>query len=331
MLPRERRTEPSTFAISTTFNLQMNFSADEETDSDVVLVSRDAVHFFVHRNRLLSASSSRFAFLLDPYVDQATSQTIQVTEDAQTLNVMLHVIYNISFHLYSPPLEILLQAIRTFEKYGLTLDMHILPGTPLFEDIVLKTPCQPLEVYLIAAEYDLFELARAASGYLLSTSLLFLPEAAILRLNVEYLSMLYNLHKLRTMVLQHLVSQPPDGHEPKFHCGFSECQAMRSAWSVTASMFVLQANPGLCPNITLSKMSIEPSIDVSAALIRNTLESLKFSLPCMQCQQCVQRRVNEVLLKWSITPVNLSPSVLGKVQTKITPVTSPENHLQTAP
>lgn len=281
-----------------------------------MLVSRDGVHFFVHRNRLLGASSSRFAFLLDSYVDQATSQTIQVTEDAQTLNVMLHVIYNISFHLYSPPLEILLQAIRTFEKYGLTLDMHILPGTPLFEDIVLKTPCQPLEVYLVAAEYDLFELARAASGYLLSTSLLFLPEAAILRLNVEYLSMLYNLHKLRTMVLQHLVSQPPDGHEPKFHCGFSECQAMRSAWSVTASTFVLQANPGLCPNVTLFNLntSIQLSLDVSATLIRNTLQSLKFSLPCMQCQQCVQRRVNEVLLKWSITPVNLFPSVLEKCE-----------------
>lgn len=235
--------EPSTFAMSTAFNLQMDISEDGGTD--VVLVSKDAVHFFVRRSRLLSASTNQFGFLLDPYLDQTTQQFIPLTEDSQNLNIVLHIVYGVSFRLYSPPLELLLQTIGTLEKYGVALDTRIIPGTPLFDDIVLKMPYKPLEVYIVAAEHDLFELARAASGYLLTISLLSLPRATTLRLNVEYMAMLYNLHMSRTSVLQQLVSRPPDGHVPMFHCGFSECQAMRSAWSVAASTFILKANPGL--------------------------------------------------------------------------------------
>lgn len=76
-----------------------------------------------------------------------------------------------------------------------------------------------------------------------------------------------------------------------------------------------------------SDTNIQSYTDVSAALIRNTLESLKFSLPCMQCQQCVQQRVNEVLQKWSLTPVSLVPIVLEDVWTNTAPVVSTENHL----
>lgn len=234
--------ETSSFAMSTAFNLYIDLG---DGGSDIILVSRDAVHFFVRRSRLLNSSSSQFAYLLDPYLGQTTRQVIPLTEDAQTLNVVLHVIYGVSFRMYSPPLEILLQAIHTLEKYGIALDIRVLPGTPLFDDIVLKMPYLPLEVYIVAAEYDLFELARAASGCLLSISLLTLPKVAKHKLNSEYLTMLYDMHMSRTTVLQRIVARPPDGHEPTFHCGFGECQAMRSAWSVAASTFVLKANPGL--------------------------------------------------------------------------------------
>lgn len=242
IVPTETSKESSAFAMSTAFNLQMDSG---DGGSDVVLVSSDAVHFFVRRSRLLDASNSNFAFLLGPYLDQTTRQSIHVTEDAQTLNIVLHVIYGVSFHLYCPPLETLLQAIGTLDKYGVALNLRILPGTPLFDDIILKMPYQALEVYIVAAEHNLYELARSASSHLLSTSLLSLPKAAVLRLNPDYLTMLYNLHMSRTTVLHRIVAQPPGGHEPLFHCGFSECQAMKSAWSVAASNFVIKANAGL--------------------------------------------------------------------------------------
>ncbi|KAK7692325.1 hypothetical protein QCA50_003950 [Cerrena zonata] len=277
--------EPTSIAMSTAFSASLNVGDGE---SDLVLVSKDAVHFFIRRNRLLKASSNQFAFLLDLYLDlsfQTPLHPIYLTEDAQTLNIVLHVIYNLSFRLYSPPLEILLQAVQTLGKYGVALDPHVHPGTALYDDIVLKMPYEPLEVYIIAAEHDLFELAQAASGFLLSLSLLSIPRLTSARLNSDYLTMLYNMHLSRTIVLQRLVSRQPEAHEPTSHCGFSEYQALKAAWSVAASGFVLGAGA-----------------DVSAALIRNTLESLKFSLPCTQCQQCVQRRVSDVLLKWTTTP-----------------------------
>ncbi|KAK7691893.1 hypothetical protein QCA50_005298 [Cerrena zonata] len=264
IIPVESQKEPSSFSMSTAFSAYMNFGDGEP---DVVLMSRDAVHFFVRRNRLLNVSNNQFALLLSPYIDlsfQTAQQPIQLTEDAQTLNI---------------------QAIQTLEKYGIVLSTHLIPGTPLFDDIVLKTPYQPLEVYIVAAEHDLFQLAQIASGYLLSISLLSIPRMQLSRLNSDYLAMLYNLHIVRTLVLQRLISRPPDEHEATFQCGFSAYQAMKSAWSVATSSFILNANP-----------------DVSAALIRNTLESLKFSLPCIRCRKCVQDRVNEILLKWSITP-----------------------------
>ncbi|KAK7676496.1 hypothetical protein QCA50_020570 [Cerrena zonata] len=285
IIPLESQKESSSFSMSTAFSAYMNFG---DGGPDVVLMSRDAVHFFVRRNRLLNVSNNQFALLLSPYIDssfQTAQQPIQLTEDAQTLNIVLHILYGVSFHVYSPSLEILLQAIQTLEKYGVVLSTHLIPGTPLFDDIVLKTPYQPLEVYIVAADHDLFQLAQIASGYLLSISLLSIPRMQISRLNSDYLAMLYNLHIARTLVLQRLISRPPDEHEATFQCGFSAYQAMKSAWSVATSSFILNANP-----------------DVSAALIRNTLESLKFSLPCIRCRKCVQDRVNEILLKWSITP-----------------------------
>ncbi|KAK7689796.1 hypothetical protein QCA50_006435 [Cerrena zonata] len=277
--------EHTSIAISTAFNAYMDIDIG---GSDMILVSKDAVHFFVQRSRLLDASNNQFASLINPYFYgplQIPRETLQLTEDALTLNVVLHIIYHISFRLYSPPLEVLLQAVKTLGKYGIALDLYLCPGTFLFDDIVLQMPRQPLEVYIVAAEYDLFELARAASGCLLSISPLSISKPTLLRLNSEYMSMLYNMHISRANVLQRIVSRQPDEHEPTSRCGLREYQMMKVAWSATTSHFVLGARP-----------------DVSAALIRNTLESFKYSLPCTQCQQCVQRRINEVLLKWTITP-----------------------------
>lgn len=298
---QENKESSSSMAMSTAFN------AYNDAQSDVVLISEDGVHFFVRRQRLLCASTSRFAFLLNPYQDArfpTSQEPIQLSENAETLNIVLHILYGISFRVYAPPLETLLLAIRTLSKYGIPLEAYVVPETPLFDDILLKMPFQPMEVYIVAAEYDLFELARAASTYLLSFPLLTMPRAISRRLNSDYISMLYNLHISRMRVLQRLIAVPPSQHNPTYACGYSEYQNMKSAWTLTAAQFIINAEPGGLNDAFFSCLScLNSRIDVSAALIRNTLESVQFSLRCAECQKCVQRRVSDVLLKWSLTPV----------------------------
>ena len=44
--------------------------------------------------------------------------------------------------------------------------------------------------------------------------------------------------------------------------------------------------------------------DIPAALLNSTLDALKFTTPCTECQQAITRRVQEVVVKWSLTPVS---------------------------
>lgn len=235
----------SSFAMSTVFGMRTDFG---DGQPDVVLLSQDAVHFFLRRARLLAVSSSQFDYFLHPYLNASFSTlrpSMPLTEDSWTLNVVFHIIYGISFRIFSPPLETLLKAVRSLQKYGIPPNSHVIPGTPIFDDIVLRMPQQPLEVYILAAENDIFELARIASGYLLNLEVHSLPRAATLRISPAYLSLLYNLHMLRKRVLHELILLPPDEHEPTYLCGYGEYQALVREWIYVTSPFLLDGKAGL--------------------------------------------------------------------------------------
>ncbi|CAL1707903.1 unnamed protein product [Somion occarium] len=134
------------------------------TPADIVLRSSDNVFFYVHTSRLNETSENAFNALLV----LRTSDILSLPEDAIVLNLVLHCIYNLSFSHYFPSLDNVLIAVNAMKKYGMPLNRYVARGTALFRQIVSQAPLQPIEVYMVAAENDLFDLAVEASSNLLA-------------------------------------------------------------------------------------------------------------------------------------------------------------------
>ncbi|KAK7682826.1 hypothetical protein QCA50_014210 [Cerrena zonata] len=259
-------------------------SLEKDGPPDIIFISSDGTPLYAHRAQLCVVSNNNFDLLLTPSIIDLPS-TIELTEDVHTLSVILHVIYGASFDPYTPTLGALSDAINAFDKYGLAPCSRVSPGTPVFEEVTKSISRHPLETYTIAAEHDLFDIAQKASEHLLTFPLSTISDDVVLRLGSIYLHRLFTLQLARTYVLQNLIIRPPDKHDANTQCGRQESESMKLAWIAAASPLVLAAHP-----------------DVSTETIQNKFECVKTSLHCAECRHCVERRVDEVLWKWSITP-----------------------------
>lgn len=211
----------------------------------MTLISSDEIQFYVHRKQLLEASDAYWSDLLVTPTGSLYPSSLRVAEDSPTLNVVLHVIYRLSLQAYSPDLLTILAAINALRVYGIPLKSNVSPGMPLYDELVVQVPFMPIEVYAIAAENDLFELACEASRHLLSFKISSLTDEIAFRLGPVYLCMLYNLLIERVYVLRRLVIQPPDQHAPTALCGSEGYRALQLEWSKLASAMILSGGPGL--------------------------------------------------------------------------------------
>ncbi|CAL1714057.1 unnamed protein product [Somion occarium] len=269
-------------SVSTTFST-LAFPEDEAPD--VIFTSSDHVYFHVHAARLLMASRNSFNHLLPIPHLRSETQALAVAEDAAVINVVFHAIYKISLRQYSPPLDTLLAAVGALKKYGVPLDQYLFRTTPLFEEVVIKTPYLPIEVYMVAAENDLFDLAAEASLFLLSYPLSILTNKMCVRMGPLYLRRLFTLHTERKHVLQQLLINPPSEHPPTLSCGWVEHKRLMNAWSLACASLVFDAQT-----------------DLSAEKMRNDLESLGLRISCDACKRSLNQRVKDIVLKWSIAP-----------------------------
>ena len=188
----------------------------------------------------MDASISQFGQLIYPDLNIP----LHLPEDASTLNILIHVVYGIPFAQYNPPLETLLEVVKSLKKYGILLPSHLNPGNHLFEEITKRIPQMPLEVFTIAAGDDIFELACEASKHLLSFPLNKISDQVATRMGSIYLRLLFTLHTERLFVLRRLVASPPVAHEPIYGCGRREYERLRSAWSLASVTFIHNAKPG---------------------------------------------------------------------------------------
>ena len=231
--------------LSTTFNISSDHG---DGGWDIVLVSSENVQFHVRSSRLLQASTTSFNSLLLPFHDYNTlsgslTPCILLPESFHVIEAVLHVVYDIPFQRRELALDELLQTVEALHKYGIPLNQHVGPGQHLFERIVLQVHQDPLEVYAISAEYDLFDLAREASEHLLALPLVFLSEEMTSRLGPAYLHMLYSLHLARVYLLQRILTITPAAHDPVAFCGEHEHQKLTLSWCDAACQFTSNANP----------------------------------------------------------------------------------------
>ena len=242
---------PDNATVSITF--QPSLRADDRLP-DTAIISSNHVYFYVHRHRLLAASSNGFAGrFFDPQIGfGGFLPTIYVPESGDVLNVVLHTMYDRSCVHFYPSLETVEAALTALGKYGVAVDAYAAPGQPVFQLLTSHAPYRPIETYALAGQYGLEDVAVVVSGHLLPFDLSSLTDDIAIKMGPVYLKRLVLLHQSRLNHLRNIILEPPARHPPTAECGEVEQGKLTSAWAHASAQFVWDASPSKIARRSLS-------------------------------------------------------------------------------
>lgn len=214
---------------------------------DIVLASTDRILFYAHSARLLAISMNAFNDLVD-----ATASTnvgdgapaIMIEHNSEVFDIVLHAIYSIPKTGNGPTLESLLEAISALKTYGVPLDQFVVPSTALYNHIVTEMPRGQLEVFLVAAENDLQDLAVAASRRLHGLNISRMTDEMAMRMGAPYMLRLVRLQEERLAFLRALLLELPRPHAYDLDCGFVARKELERAWNQASASIFWDAKAG---------------------------------------------------------------------------------------
>jgi len=208
---------------------------------------------------------------------------LTVPEPSIIFNIVLHTIYDMSCAHHSPSFESLVAAVDSLRCYGISLQSRIAPSTPLFKHLLSHASLFPLELYALAAFYDLHDVAVSASPHLLSFSLATLSDEMANRMGPIYLKRLFFLHLGRTDALKRVLLSPPHPHVPTSRCDFPEQRKLMRAWALASAYLAWDARP-----------------DLSTSVMESALSPLGERLSCDLCRSALEERIKNLLVEWSL-------------------------------
>ena len=246
--PEEEREEDVIVSVSTAF-FPDTVHAHVSGYPDLIIVSSDRVHFYVHGHQVLGASENGFNHLLPPSptdLIEGIGSMITLSESSIVLNVILHTIYNISCIHYSPPAKTMVEAVDTFPKYGIPISKYAAPCTPLSSHLLSLAPYSPINMYSLVASYDLEHLAVPISSHLLGFPLPDITDAIAAKMGSVYLKRLVSLHLNRLDALKQILLRPPPPHVlfPTSQCNTTEQKKLTRAWALATAHLAWDARPG---------------------------------------------------------------------------------------
>lgn len=217
---------------------------------NIVLVSTDEVHFYVHAERVLQKSENRLNALIPSDIGQTTqgSRLVGTTGDtAEVLNIILHVIYEWPCTMFAPTFDSIEAAIAGLETYSVSLKDCLAPEKPLRVLLLNHASVRPMEIYAMAASNELEEFAVIMSSHLLSYRLAALPDELAARMGARYIYRLAVLHYNRMEKLKKLVLSAPDVHAITDTCSFTQQRDLTGAWALASAHLSWEATPGTTP------------------------------------------------------------------------------------
>ncbi|XP_006460054.1 hypothetical protein AGABI2DRAFT_184545 [Agaricus bisporus var. bisporus H97] len=254
-------------SISTTFypGAQLN-----ELPPDTVLLASDGVFFYVHASVLLASSTNNFNNLIasDSEPTRDRDPMLSVQEDSTVLNVILHVIYDMSCAHYSPPFPALVAAVNHLPTYGISPKVKIISSTPTFTSDHGSNDGDG---------------TVATSSHLLSFPLATLTDEMAELIGPIYLKRLFFLHFGRSDALKRVLLPPPHPHAPTPWCDFDEQKKLTRAWALASAYLAWDARP-----------------DLSTSVMESALRPLADHLTCEQCQQGLRERIKDLLVQWTV-------------------------------
>lgn len=217
---------------------------------DLTLISSDATIFFVHIAALLAKSSNGFGSLLRPECLRlyATNprKPLAVANAATVLNLVLHVVYDLSHLPHNLGLRDLITAVDALAFYGVSLQDHARHGTPLFQLLASHMVAAPIDVYALAASHDLQDMAVLGSAYSLGKRASDITNDQAVRMGVHYLRRLIDLQLSRASKLKGLLRNPPARHPPTENCSIATQEQLAKAWLIVGAYFLWETVPGVC-------------------------------------------------------------------------------------
>lgn len=198
-----------------------------------------------------------------------------------------------SSDVYSPSSPDLQRALSSLIRHGLSLQDVCGPGTPLFSTIRAHAPHWPLQIYALAAHYDLRPLAVEVSSHLLGLPLSSIPDEVAMYMGPIYLKRFVFLHLGRSQKLKSLLLQPPERHVPNLDCTNDSQRELARAWALAAAHLAWDARP-----------------DTNVAIIEGALRPLGDYMACQICKHALGTRVDELVKGWlstKVTFVSLNP------------------------
>lgn len=204
------------------------------------MVTSDYVCFHLHSDTLLAATDNHFDHILVNFTpgdggELEGSLMFTVCETSTVFTVVVCAIYDLPFTDYGPSFETLDGGIDALHTYGIIVRDIVTPNTPLFEILLTHAGDHAIELYTLAAHYDMHDLAVAASSHLLAFTLSSLTDDAATRIGGVYLKRLFFMHLGRAEALRRLLLPPPYPHEPTAKCDRSAQATLTRAWSLAAS------------------------------------------------------------------------------------------------
>lgn len=266
-------------SISTTFD-----AMHHPAHADAILLSRDNVWFYIDTTKLLASSENSFNSLLPPVQGHASEpfgHMIVVPEPSIVLNIVLHAIYDISCAQYNPPFDAIAAAIMALKTYGIPLHAQLSPGTSLYSLLKSYAPLVSLDLYILAARHDLYDLAALASQYLHSLSLASLTDDIAFQMGAIYLKRLFFLHYGRIDALKRILLDPPRPHTQTQQCDSVQQQRLTRAWALASASLVWDAKA-----------------DLSISAIESTLTPLEDDMTCDLCQVALKDRIKTLVVEW---------------------------------
>ena len=322
-----------TLSVSTAFN---NGTFAGLTQPDLVLVSSDETLFYVH-GTILSGTSFYTALTnlhSEPPADSTpivTPYACPLPEDnnkiwvkvkdiiADELNIVLHALYNTSCAKHQPKFDTVARAIdKMASLFGLVVKAVIRLGNEFYNYILTITPLHPLRVYALAAHHRIHSLAVKASAHLLSYPIGAISDEESERMGAIYLRKLFLLQMERKERLIGLLFSPLRPHASVPGCGPHEQKTLKGLWTGALANLIydLRAGEFLSSSYCITQIWAEAcqivltcyssSLDVSSTVLQRALEPLKTQIPCSQCVDTLQTKVNEIIGTWVSIRVCLS-------------------------
>ncbi|KAG8952586.1 hypothetical protein FRC04_003947 [Tulasnella sp. 424] len=252
------------------------------------------------RGRPSTSSSSSSSSNATPPSDPALPTLISLPESSGVINILFHVLYNTtSFARYSPDFETVSAVLPFMRKYGFDVaetlgtgagSSNTNNGAAVASSEVMQTLLsfareRPLEVYTLAAQYGLRELAVAASPYTLDVSLSNLTDQQSVAMGPLYLKWLFFLHLGRAEALKRILVKPFEPHPaglPGSTCTEDDRSAMGRAWGL----------------VTAYILSLPSTQNMSVGSLSSTYGSLMGSVKCQRCKEQLGRTIEEIVRGW---------------------------------